>query len=341
MNYLFLIVGLSAALSKEEKVFNKLEKSYSKSVEKGYELANKYEKRDKSLASPYYFQMLYFEQKSMTVNKLTNRATAIENAISNSVLFERKATETLLSTTKWVDKKASLELKVIDCLTKLSADKNELRFTRLKEKALKLYDEIPIEYDEVIPVENDRTEESVEKLVVIESANTSQSTELQTASLLSMAKIDFSKTPTGKENIASNNQAEENKIIQLINKERFAKKLPLLTIDPDLVRAARYHAADMANENYFDHQSHNKVNGRLTTTLDAFERIRLFYSSFANTENIAAGNASAEATYQQWFTSPGHYANMFNEAATKVGIAVIYNAESEYGYYWVFCTGTN
>jgi len=341
MNYLLLIVGLSATLSKEEKVFNKLEKSYSKSVEKGYDLANKYEKKDKKLASPYYFQVLYFEQKSTTVNKLTNQATAIENAISNSVLFERKATESLLSKTKWDDKKASLELKVIDCLTKLSADKNELRFTRLKEKALKLYDAIPVEFEEIIPTKTKSDDQSNDELDVSESLKATNSTETQSASVLSMAKIDFSKPPTGNENIVSNNQTEEDKLILLINKERFKKKLPLLTIEPNLVRAARYHAADMATENYFDHQSQNTIKGKQTASLDAFERIHLFYTAFANTENIAAGNSTAEETYNQWFTSPGHYANMFNADATKVGIAVIYNSASEYGYYWVFCTATH
>ena len=70
-----------------------------------------------------------------------------------------------------------------------------------------------------------------------------------------------------------------------------------------------------------------------------FSRIKKFYSkSFVNSENIAAGNESPQVTYEQWYNSPGHYENMTNPASNKVGLGVFYDANSTYGYYWVFCS---
>lgn len=45
-----------------------------------------------------------------------------------------------------------------------------------------------------------------------------------------------------------------------------------------------------------------------------------------------------KGTCQQWYTSKGHYDNMFNSSSKKVGIGVCHIPRSPYGYYWVFCT---
>ena len=109
--------------------------------------------------------------------------------------------------------------------------------------------------------------------------------------------------------------------------------------EEDLARAARYHAYDLATQNYFDHNSYDRINGNLIEVGNTFTRIKKFYNeTFVNSENIAAGNESAEGTYLQWYNSPGHYKNMFNKKSSKVGIGVFKSSESSYGYYWVFCT---
>ena len=80
-------------------------------------------------------------------------------------------------------------------------------------------------------------------------------------------------------------------------------------------------------------------NGKFVKIGGTFERIRLFYhDSFANSENIAAGNATPEETYQQWYESKGHNENMFNSSSTKVGIGYYHVPGRTYGHYWVFCT---
>lgn len=145
--------------------------------------------------------------------------------------------------------------------------------------------------------------------------------------------------PSGTERIAYIDLAEEKKLITILNAARKEKGLPMLEWNEELSYAARYHANDMAQENYFSHSSQDRYNKDFVFVASTFERIKQFYnSSFVNTENIAAGLPSAEGTYNQWFNSPGHYKNMFKENATKVGIGMAYNPKSDYKYYWVFCT---
>lgn len=51
-------------------------------------------------------------------------------------------------------------------------------------------------------------------------------------------------------------------------------------------------------------------------------------------ENIAAGYGSAEKTFEQWKNSPGHWAAIMNPNYTHLGVAVAYDENSVYKYYW-------
>lgn len=327
MNSVLLLVSLTFFHPQEEKVYQRLEKSYTKNAQKGFDLANKYQKRDKTLASPYYFQEQFYEQKAAKARKTGDQALALGNAAGNAVSFEKYASETLIQRVDWDTKKTALREKIEDCLIALKKEHQTDRRKRLLEKGQKLFAdlEMPVVERETV------TEKSPAK------QTNSPSTAATTAAVI--ANVDFSKTPSGKEYIKTYDAASEKELLELINKERVARKLTPLQLDTNLVRAARYHANDMAHENYFDHDSYNRVNGKLVEVISTFDRIRLFYANFANTENIAAGNSTASETYNQWFNSPGHNANMFNTAAKSVGIAMAYDASSSFGYYWVFCTG--
>lgn len=326
MNSVILLVSLAIFQPQEEKVYQRLEKSYAKSAQKAFELANKYQKRDKTLASPYYFQEQYYEQKAENARKTGDKALALGNAAVNGVLFEKYGSETLLQRVEWTTKKATLLEKIETCLIDLKKEHQTDRRKRLLEKGKQLFPDLEMPVIEKEPIAEKEVEQSVPK-VVPSSAVTSNTT------------VDFAKLPTGKERLPAIDATSEKELLELINKERIAKKLTPLKLDTNLVRAARYHANDMAHENYFDHDSYNRVNGKLVKVVSTFDRIRLFYTEFANTENIAAGNATADATYEQWYNSPGHYANMFNSSAKSVGIAMAHDPSSSYGYYWVFCTG--
>jgi uncharacterized protein YkwD len=84
----------------------------------------------------------------------------------------------------------------------------------------------------------------------------------------------------------------------------------------------------MAVKNYFNH---NDSSGR-----NPFSRISSFGYDFSGTagENIAAGNSTAQATFEQWKSSPGHNANMLNLTYRVIGIGRIGNTSSSYKWYW-------
>jgi len=51
-------------------------------------------------------------------------------------------------------------------------------------------------------------------------------------------------------------------------------------------------------------------------------------------ENIAAGSATPEDTFEQWRNSPKHWAAIMNPAFTYIGVGVGYERNSIYKWYW-------
>ena len=148
--------------------------------------------------------------------------------------------------------------------------------------------------------------------------------------------VNFDTNPSGNEQIKAMNRSYEIELMNLINTYRAENGLKTLRIQPSLMLASRYHAADMANENYFDHATHNRIHGRLERGVSTFKRIKQFYSGFANTENLGAGYYSPEAVFKGWVDSPGHNVNLLNESATHLGVGFYQTDHSEYQRYWVF-----
>jgi uncharacterized protein YkwD len=121
--------------------------------------------------------------------------------------------------------------------------------------------------------------------------------------------------------------AEERIFLQKLNDYRAANGLSPLQVSVALTHACEYHSQDMATKSYFSHDSQDG------TTWSA--RIRRYYDH--NTylaENIAAGNATADATFTQWKNSPGHDANMKGADYRVIGIARAYDAAATYRWYW-------
>jgi uncharacterized protein YkwD len=123
--------------------------------------------------------------------------------------------------------------------------------------------------------------------------------------------------------------SEELIFVQLINTYRLQNGITTpLQISVTMTNAAKWMSADMATRNYF---SHTDSQGR-----DPFVRMAAFGYNYQTTkgENIAAGNGTALATFNQWKNSPGHNANMLNASYRAMGIGRAYAAGSTYGYYW-------
>jgi uncharacterized protein YkwD len=100
-----------------------------------------------------------------------------------------------------------------------------------------------------------------------------------------------------------------------------------LTWNARLVSAAYGHSRDMADNNYF---SHDSLDGR--TMVDRINATGYTWSTIG--ENIAAGYSSVQSTVNGWMASEGHCANLMNPRFTELGMACARNDASQYRIYW-------
>lgn len=121
--------------------------------------------------------------------------------------------------------------------------------------------------------------------------------------------------------------SQESQSITLVNQERAANSLHLLSCDQRLVNSSRGHSTDMATNDFFSHTGTGGTSGgdRMTSA---------GYTWNAWGENIAAGYSTAQATHDAWMNSPGHRANILNTTFCDIGVGYAYDAGSTYGYYW-------
>lgn len=94
-----------------------------------------------------------------------------------------------------------------------------------------------------------------------------------------------------------------------MNIERQKAGVRQLTWREDLARAARYHALDMATDNYASHDTMDRVNGQLVFTCLSCWRMWYFTGTYGG-ENIAGGQTTPEQVMADWMASPLHRANI-------------------------------
>lgn len=129
----------------------------------------------------------------------------------------------------------------------------------------------------------------------------------------------------------------EGQVLTLINQKRAAgaacpsqtnKPAAALTLDTRLRCAARKQSMDLATHNQF---SHTGSDGSTPWQRMAWAG----YTSFSTAaENIAAGQATAQAVVDSWMASSGHCVNIMNPALKQVGIGYSKLAGSTYTHYW-------
>jgi uncharacterized protein YkwD len=127
--------------------------------------------------------------------------------------------------------------------------------------------------------------------------------------------------------------AEELAFLKLINDYRKANGKSPLALVRALGGAAEHHSVDMATNNYF---SHTLKNG--TSWSQNMKDHGYSYNTYRG-ENIAAGNSSAQATFNQWKASSPHKANMLNSNFKAIGIGRAYKSTSTYKWYWTTTFG--
>lgn len=132
--------------------------------------------------------------------------------------------------------------------------------------------------------------------------------------------------PSASNNSSSQMNAFEKKVVDLTNQERAKAGLKALKTDNSaLSKMARDKAADMRNNNYFDHQS--------PTYGSPFNMMQKYGIKFSTAgENIAAGQKTPEEVVNGWMNSPGHRANILNANYTTIGVGYVQGGS--YGSYW-------
>lgn len=140
-------------------------------------------------------------------------------------------------------------------------------------------------------------------------------------------------TGCGGKTLPAANSDYEQKVVELVNQERNARGLPPLKRTQPLTDAARYHAADMVQDNYFGHDTYDRAGGALNYVCGTWDRIATFYTG-ASGENAAAGQGSPTAVMQDWMKSEGHRDNMLNSSHWEIGVG-FYDGGGDYYSYWV------
>jgi uncharacterized protein YkwD len=131
------------------------------------------------------------------------------------------------------------------------------------------------------------------------------------------------------------NAAYEQEVLRLVNTVRADNGLPPLKRSSALDDAARYHATDLGEDNYFDHNSYDRSGGNLVYVCAWSSRIQHYYPNWHSlAENIAGGYSTPASVMAGWMGSSGHRANILSTSNWEIGIGY-YAGSGQYSRYWV------
>ncbi|MBZ3904048.1 CAP domain-containing protein [Streptomyces griseiscabiei] len=103
-------------------------------------------------------------------------------------------------------------------------------------------------------------------------------------------------------------------VLLLVNEERAKAGCSPVAANSDLAKLAETFSADMALRGFFDHTTPDGD--------DPWDRAAALGITGLGGENIARGQATAEAVMEAWMNSPGHKANILNCDFKTLGVGV-------------------
>ena len=113
----------------------------------------------------------------------------------------------------------------------------------------------------------------------------------------------------------------EQQVVELVNAERTSRGLPPFKRAMPLDQAARYHAVDMGQDDYFHHDSYDRNNGNLVRVCAWSARIDSFYPNRSWLgENIAWGYATPQSVMAGWMGSSDHRSNILHTQFREIGV---------------------
>ncbi|MDT0568354.1 CAP domain-containing protein [Streptomyces sp. DSM 3412] len=121
------------------------------------------------------------------------------------------------------------------------------------------------------------------------------------------------KDTTSPADLSSATQAEA-AVLLLVNEERAKAGCQPVAANSDLAKLAEAFSEDMALRGFFDHTDPDGS--------DPWDRAAALGITGLGGENIARGQATAEAVMEAWMNSPGHRANILNCDFKTLGVGV-------------------
>jgi uncharacterized protein YkwD len=135
---------------------------------------------------------------------------------------------------------------------------------------------------------------------------------------------------------SASSMATAKEVLGILNAARSKAGCGPLKINNKLMAAAKTHATNMAQKDFFGHA--NRDGSKFSKRVK-----RQGYKYRMVAENIAAGQASARQAANAWLSSAGHRRNILNCKLKETGVAVAYQANDKpimgnskpFYYYWV------
>ncbi|HWB07308.1 MAG TPA: CAP domain-containing protein [Verrucomicrobiales bacterium] len=118
---------------------------------------------------------------------------------------------------------------------------------------------------------------------------------------------------------------------------------PPVAPNNSLTLAARHHSEDMAKKNKFQHETvPGSAYYNANTQPQPWDRFRAegYVNFVAVSENIAAGQTTAEMAYIGWWNSTGHRVNLGSASYREIGNGYFFWQAASYDHYYTMDLGT-
>jgi uncharacterized protein YkwD len=343
---LIVVLLISFATTAGDWPYNRLERLYHTNPSKCLKVAKRYIKRSPDNAVPYYFASLVYRDKTKTHQEDKTRYMMMSKSIGYAMKFEALEDTDLMLKVKWDDYLVELEEVTYGLMDELALVDMENLGDRLGSKHQKMIDQRG-EYVIIAATDHGETltpppsSGSQAGNPAIDHGSQSESTPTVEEPVVvdNSEKKGYYGLASGRELTPSYNKIQEKLLLEMINEEREALFMQPLRWNDDLARAARYHAYDMAQQDYFLPNTYDRINGALVEIADANARNGQFYEIHKiDAMNMASSCINADETFKQWLNFDEQYDAMFDESSKKVGIGLAHDPDSECGYYWVLIT---
>ncbi|MFT6243922.1 MAG: hypothetical protein ACJA0U_002924 [Salibacteraceae bacterium] len=329
---LLAIICISFVTVAADRPYNRLDRLYNSDPARCLKVSKRYIKYLPDNAVPFYFASIVYRDKSRVHLSIKTRYLMMSKSIGYAMKFE-----------DFDDTDLEIKLGWESYLEELQNDTNMLIKELEQTEIARLGDRLAIKHQkmvnnrEIILLVSGGTNDN--QITVPGGNNSEVESEKEVVESDNSEKKGYYGLASGNEITPSYNKIQERELFNMINEERKALFMSPLKLDDGLNQAARYHAFDMATQNYFYEESYDRIDGELVLVSGAKTRIGQFHpKQHILSQNIAAGSTNAIETFNQWMEYDEQYDVLFDESSKKVGIGIFYDSSSSSGYYWVLVT---